>query len=225
MISVAMPYWNRPKELARSMLAYEKLYPDLELEFSICDDGSFQPLQSHGKPWKITRLPFHAQAMNPCVPINAAIRAATHDVIVLTNPEVEHYVPVLHQMLSALQEPDDYVMAACHDPELGVVAGEGTPYGAGGRGPIPKGADLHFCTMFYRNLWEKAGGFDEEYRNGTAWDDNDWLWRLHVAGANFKRISGVVRHYRTPHRWTQRVNNQALFMKKWAAYMEKHDAA
>lgn len=227
MISVCMPYWNRPKELARSMLAYEKLYPDLELEFSICDDGSFQPLQSHGKPWKITRLPFHAQAMNPCVPINAAIRAATHDVIVLTNPEVEHRVPVFHQMLAALQAPNDYVMAGCIEATTGArIAGEGTPLApAGGRKPIPPGSDLHFCTMFHRGLFDTIGGFDEAYRNGLGCDDNDFVWALYSVRANFKRVPVDVYHYRTPHRWGGTLEkNAAILEKKWG-YMGEYKCA
>lgn len=208
-----MPYWNRPKELRRSLAAYAKVYPDLDLEFSICDDGSIPQLVEPRA--KITPLPQKMIALNPCVPINVAVRASKHDVIVLTNPEIEHREPVLQQMLEALRGPDDYVMAACRDPQLGIIAGEGTPYKEGGRGPIPAGSDLHFCVMFHRELFERARGFDEEYRNGLGWDDNDWLFRLQAVGANFKRVPGTVWHYRTPHRWTMKTDNAALFKEKW----------
>jgi hypothetical protein len=224
MISVCMPYWNRPKELDRSMAAYTKAYPDLAIEFSICDDGSFQPLQARWPGMKITRLPFHASAMNPCVPINAAIRAATHDIIVLTNPEIEHREPVFHQMLAALQGPDDYVMAACIEATTGAwIGGAEAPLApVGGRLPIPPGSDLHWCVMFHRELFERAGGFDEAYRNGIGCDDNDWVWKLHAVGANFKRVPGVVYHYRTPHRWTGTLEkNAALLEKKWGREYRK----
>lgn len=209
-----MPYWNRPRELTRSLALYEKMYPDLDLEFSICDDGSMPPLDDRPR-CKITRLRQKMIALNPCVPINVAVRNASHDVIVLTNPEIEHREPVLQQMLAALQDENDYVMAACRDPRLGIISGEGTPYNTQGRGPIPYGSDLHFCVMFHRKLFNCIGGFDEEYRNGAGWDDNDWLWRLNAYEANFKRVPGTVWHYRTPHRWTMKVDNAALFRKKW----------
>lgn len=213
-ISVAMPYWNRQTLLEQSLAAYAKVYPKLDIEFSICDDGSLFPVKAPG--CKVTTLPLKTRALNPCVPINVAVRACTRDIIVLTNPEIEHREPVLLQMLEALKGPNDYVMAACHDPELGVIAGEGTPYGRQGRLPIPRGADLHFCVMFHRELFERAGGFDDEYRFGLGCDDNDWLWRLYVAGANFKRVPGVVWHHRTLHRWPGTLEkNAALLEKKW----------
>lgn len=215
MISVCMPYWNRPRELTRSLIAYGKIYPGLGLEFSICDDGSIPPLGARAG-CKISRLPQKAYALNPCVPINAAVRASTHDIVVITNPEIEHREPVFHEMLAALRGPNDYVMAACHDTKIGPIAGAGTPYGTNGRKPIPEGADLHFCTMLHRSLFERAGGFDESYRNGLGCDDNDWVWRLRSADANFIRTPGVVWHTRTPHRWHGTLEtNAAILEKKW----------
>lgn len=214
-----MPYWNRPRELTRSMEAYSKQYPDLQMEFSICDDGSIHELTDvPAERVKITRLPQHLNALNPCVPINVAIRQASNDVIVLTNPEVEHREGVLWSMLQKLQGPNDYVMAGCIEATTGArIAGEGTPLApAGGRLPIPPGSDLHFCVMFHRELFERVGGFDESYRTGLGCDDNDFVWSLHAAGANFIRVPHDVYHYRTPHRWTGTLEkNAAILNKKW----------
>jgi|HubBroStandDraft_1064217.scaffolds.fasta_scaffold88814_2 hypothetical protein len=214
-----MPFWNRASLLGKSMATYEEQYPDLQMEFSVCDDGSASPLTGvpYAKNWKITRLPIHAAALNPCVPINAAIRAASNEVIVLTNPEVEHRNRVLWSMAQKLQGPNDYVMAGCVETTTGArIAGDGTPYGTGGRLPIPPGADLHFCVMFYRSLFDRVGGFDERYRNGLGAEDNDWLWALHAAGVNFIRVPEDVYHTRTPHRWTGSLEkNAALLRSKW----------
>jgi hypothetical protein len=218
-ITVCMPYWNRPKELSRSMAAYEAQYPDLRLKFSICDDGSSVPLTRPEPNVKITRLPLHINAWNPCVPINVAIREADTEVVVLTNPEVEHRSRVLWSMMQKLQGPNYYVMAGCIEATTGArIAGEGTPRAPeGGRMPIPHGSDLHFCVMFYKSLWEKVGGFDEEYRKGLGCEDNDWLWKLRAAGANFIRVPEDVFHYRTPHRrWVGTLEKNASLLKaKW----------
>lgn len=235
--SVCMPYWNRPGELARSMRAYDAAYPLMDIEYSICDDGSSVGVNPHSPNVKVTRLPYHANALNPCVPINVAIRAATRDVIVLTNPEIEHREPVFQQMLDALRRPDDYVMAGClnvparrglHAPvgELQWIGGPLAPVApVGGRLPIPAGSDLHWCVMFRRELFERAGGFDEEYRYGLGCDDNDWLWRLHSVGASFKRVDGHVYHYQTPHKWTGTLEkNAALLEKKWG-HLPEYQAA
>ena len=116
-ISVCMPYWQRARALERSLAAYSKVYPDMDLEFSVCDDGSAEkpPLNRHNKRHVLTTLPRKLRAMNPCVPINAAVKASTRDIIVLTNPEVEHREPVLQKMLAALEGPNDYVMTGCRN--------------------------------------------------------------------------------------------------------------
>ncbi|MGH8236131.1 MAG: glycosyltransferase family 2 protein [Steroidobacteraceae bacterium] len=210
-----MPYWQRQHELNRSLAAYRAVYPDVDIEFSICDDGSSVPVHAPG--CVVTTLPRKDCALNPCVPINVAVRASTSDVIVLTNPEIEHREPVLQDMLAALQGPDDYVTASCYEEDRGIwLAGPRTVYGTSGREPVPPGSHFHFCAMFRRELFERAGGFDEDYRFGQGCDDNDWLFRLAAAGANFKHVDKTVYHHRTVHAWTGTTKqNAALLRKKW----------
>ncbi len=146
-----------------------------------------------------------------------AVEMATHNIIVLTNPEIEHREPVLLEMLELLNEPNDYVVARCWDDELGWLADQSVDYSTAGRLPVPPGAHFHFCAMFNRELWEKAGGFDEDYRFGQACEDNDWLWRLWESGANFKLIDGEVRHVSTHTQWPEGAwqRNKELFYRKW----------
>lgn len=219
-ISICMPYWNRPGEWARSKATYAKQYPDLKLEFSICDDGSRVPLRDTQDPSeRIIALPPKDHALNPCVPINLAVRNATNDVIVLTNPETEHRERVLDKMLEALTGPNDYVATGCRDTMHGAV------YAGPGRNMkeclVPPGTHYHFCVMFHRELFERAGGFDEEYRDGHGYDDNDWLWRLWALGdVNFKYVPGTVWHVRSLMQrslWKGPLlrRNEDLLRKKW----------
>jgi GT2 family glycosyltransferase len=216
MISVVMPFWCRQEALDRAFAIYGELYRDLPIEFSVCDDGS-DPQVSMAKashPFTVTLLPKKARALNPCVPINRAVEASTGDVIVLTNPEIVHTERTLEKMLELLTGDDDYVMASCLDSSGQWLAGSKVRYDQNGRLPVPDGGHFHFCSMFHRSLWEKAGGFDEDYRNGQACDDNDWLWRLHRAGAVFKLCESVVTHYRSQLKWNL-PHNRELFMAKW----------
>lgn len=210
-----MPYWQRQKELDRSLAAYRRIYGHLDLEISICDDGSPVPVLADG--CVVTRLPAKKIGLNPCVPINAAVRASSGDVIVLTNPEVEHREDVLTGMLAMLEHPDDYVTVACQDVSGMWIAGPMVNYAyENGRMPVPPNAHFHFCAMFHRELFERVGGFDEEYRFGRSMEDNDWLWSLDAAGARFKLAPGMVWHYRTPHAYAgSHPANLDRLTRKW----------
>jgi hypothetical protein len=216
-ISVCMPYWSRQAELDRSLAAYRRLYGD-SIEVSICDDGSPEPVNAPG--CIVTRLPTKHVGLNPCVPLNAAVRASTREIIVLTNPEIEHREPVFTGMLELLEQPHDYVTVSCRDVSGMWLAGPEVDYSKNGRLPVPKGSHFHFCAMLTRDLFERVGGFDEGYRNGRACEDNDWLWSLEAAGARFKLAPGTVWHHKTPHAYqgTHESNRDRLIAKwghKW----------
>lgn len=217
-----MPYWQRPEELARTLASYRAFYPHHQVEFSICDDGSTPPLRNYtlGSDVRLTELPRKTEAKCPVTPINRAVRACSNDIIVLTNPEIEHREPVLDQMLDSLNSEDDYVMAGCRDTTHGEwYAGEGRSM----KGCLaPPNFHYHFCVLFHRSLFDRIGGFDEDYRDGHAYDDNDWLWRLHAAGwVNPKFVPGVTWHHRrimqrSLWKGQQLLRNEALLRKKWS---------
>lgn len=215
---MAAPYWNRPDQWAMSKASYARLYPDLDIEFSICDDGSSPPLVD--KDVRLITLPHKVAAKNPCVPINLAVRNCTRDMIVLTNPETVHRERVLDQMLDAWTGPNDYVIAGCRDTTHSEwYAGEGRSMKGAIAAP---GIHYHFCVLFHRDLFERIGGFDEDYRDGHCYDDNDWTWRLYAAGdVNVKYVPGVVWHVRRIMQRSQWqgpliLRNEKLLTKKWS---------
>ena len=221
LMSVCIPYWERQVALDRMFPNYMKLYSecrDIRLEFSVCDDGS--PTQPARVPSHciLTRLPKKDHPLNPCVPINHAVASSSGEIIVLTNAEVEHREPVLDEMRSLLGPPGEqrYIIASCKEVESGGwLAGPEVDYRKQGRSPVPPGGHFHFLAMFWRQLWNRAGGFDEDYRNGQACDDNDWLWRLWSVGARFVTTQGVVWHHRgTRLKWKLPHNNK-LLRQKW----------
>lgn len=219
MISVCVPHWNRASELARMYREYLTLYPGLELEFSVCDDGS-SPRPPAPHRGTLTCLPVKDHALNPCVPLNVAVMHARGEILVLTGPEVEHRVPILPIMAAALEAGGefDYLMASCQDVDGRWLCGSRVRGGEDGRGPMPAGSGFHFCAMLRRELFERAGGFDEEYRAGQAFEDNDWLYRLEHAGARFvMRDDLIVWHRRMPCAWPAggHERNRRLFESKW----------
>jgi len=226
-MSIVMPYWRRAEVTKRSLELYRQHYEGaLDFEVVLVDDGSHD-FEEDRFPWlKVIRLPLKDVPKNPCVPINAGVLVSRGDVIVLTNPEILHNRPVLGDMLATLRElgENGYVLAACwyerekqwhchsHLTESG--------WHRGGSVKQPIGSGFHFCAMLNRSLWDRAGGFDEDYRDGSHYDDPDWVNRVARAGAIFKiRDDLVVEHIRDgcytdwPSGAADR--NKALFMSKW----------
>lgn len=222
-ISVCAPYWQRQDALDGMVEHFNDMYPDLNLEISIADDGSPTPAQAPMSPYhriKITHLPLKLKSLNPCVPINRAVNASSGDVIVLTNPEVRHKARCLVDALLLHKEagPTSYVTVPCQGLGYGVepfwLAGPEVDYSKHGRLPVPPGAHFHFLAVFSRELWELAGGFDEDYRRVLGCDDNDWLWRAHAVGATFLTSEGMVTQPKGTSAW-KLPHGSALFRKKW----------
>lgn len=223
MLSLVMPYWQRRAATDASLAAMAAHYRDLDMEVVIVDDGSPEPYHAPmGLPWpvRVLRLPEKSGPLNPCVPFNRGVEAARGDFIGITNPEMLHVRPVLQQMIDQLTGPQAYVMAACrygntwhaHSSISGRVE-------AGIQ--MPAGAVYHFLAVMHRGLWRRAGGFDEDYRDGAGYDDNDLLLRLQRVNADFIiRDDLVVEHVREGARakWRpeQFERNKQLFQRKWA---------
>jgi GT2 family glycosyltransferase len=212
-----MPYYDRYQQLARAISAYERFYYAHNIEFIVADDGSTDPLIDLETflDFTIVNLPGPKPPKNPCVPINAAVALAQSDVIVITNPEIIHETAVFDQMLDRLKNKNDYVIAACQNQKTGRWQCRST---VEHEHPLPPGAGFHFCVMLHKDLFYAADGFDEDYRDGQGYDDNDWCWRLYEAGANFIMCDDiVVQHPPSRTLWPKGglERNRKLLQRKW----------
>lgn len=228
MISLVLPYWCRREATMRSLDLLEQCYRSgPELEVIIVDDGSPESesltgLRFYDIPVWVIRLPTKDQPKNPCVPINAGVRAARGEIIALSNPEILHETPVLGAMRDELETLGEkgYVLAACWCPEedLWHCHSSVSVHRPDGARVVP-GTGYHFLSMLRRTFFYSAGGFDEDYREGTGWDDPDWVNRLVRAGARFRiRDDLVVKHPRrgAQSHWIEdRDKNRALYDEKW----------
>jgi GT2 family glycosyltransferase len=228
LISVVMPYWRRQEILYECLESYRALYPTEQLEIVVVDDGSPEPVVvPPDMPWPVSvvSLPRKFIALNPCVPFNSGVSISSGEFVVLTNPENVHRSPILGAMRERVREmgAHGHLAAACWDGELKRwlchSTDEPDPKTVG-RAPIPAQSGLHFCAMLHRQFYDDIGGFDEAYRNGRAYDDNDLLWKLHVAGATFAIADDLITDHkpcpRTPWHYG---SNKDLFESKWSAWL------
>jgi len=226
MISVIFPYWNRLEVTREALDAMAKVYGGVDMEVVVVDDGSAEAFSVDREyPWsvRVLRLPAKDVAKNPCVPINYGVSKSQGDYLVITNPEVLHHMQALPKMRDELETlgKDGYVLASawceeerkwhCH-PSISGITLHGVKH--------PEGSGLHFCAMLHRSLWDKSGGFDETYREGAGYDDNDFVMRLGKVGAKFKILRDViVQHPKTgaKTKWLDGAfqRNAEIFVQKW----------
>ena len=214
-ISLLLPYWNR-QEAADTALESLRKYSHLDLEIIVVDDGSSTPFVSpEGLPIKVIRLPDKNEPKSPVTPWNVAAKAATGDVLVLSCIEVIHDTPILEELTKGIKK-DDYVLASAWCPEEQVWHTHSTVSVP----DCPKGTGIGFCSALTPELYWRAGGFDEAYREGAGYEDRDWIKRLAHVGADFHiRDDLKVIHPKTGASisWgnDKFQKNLALFRLKW----------
>jgi hypothetical protein len=224
-ISLILPYWRRQQAANEALALLARHYAADLVEVIVVDDGDPVPFVDPGyRPIKVVRLPEKRAAMATCVPLNRGVEASTGDLIALSCVEMLHNTPVLYEMeREFVDAPDNtYVLAAvrcdeqdrwhCHSSVAGKPC-EGIP--------MPEGSGLNFLSMMRRSFWDRVGGFDEDYRKGIAFDDNDFVKRLEKAGAKFIiRDDLIVQHPRKGAKAlyirAQHEHNRQLFVRKWA---------
>lgn len=218
-ISLVLPYWNRQAAADAALELIAEQYAALpDLEVVVVDDGSTPPFEyggfnpDIGPVLRVVRLPDKPNAMATCVPYNKGVAAASNDIIALSSVEMLHKMPVLVAMRDELLRGDEntYVSASvwCADSRAWHAHSS------------LKRPPLNFMTMLRRSLWERAGGMDEEYREGICFDDDDFLKRLQSVGMHYvMRDDLVVEHPRkgakAPYSTAQHDRNRALFARKW----------
>lgn len=218
MITVVMPYWERYKATRKTLQSYDEFYGD-DVKVIIVDDGSpVQPAKELEKEFDrltVVEMPIKTEVKNPCTPINIGAKLVTSEFIGLSNPETYHVGASLYEMASYISELDDYVLAPAFCPEIHEWHCHPDLYPA----DIPKGTGVHHMALMKKELWDKVGGMDDDYRDGSCFDDADFVMRLVNIGANFIYSEMPVYHSRSGDKarmgrdyW---LTNKTLYRQKW----------
>ncbi|HEY8589894.1 MAG TPA: glycosyltransferase, partial [Naasia sp.] len=111
------------------------------------------------------------------------------DVIILANPDLAMTESVVATLAAAVRESPDTAVSPRILADDGsvwfggasVLLEEGrTTTRPGTRSDLPHGWLSGACVAVHRDLWDRAGGFSEEYF--LYWEDVDFSWRITRAG-------------------------------------------
>lgn len=184
MISLVLPYWDRQQAADKALTLLAETYKGLDLEVIVVDDGNPVPFRvpNVGLNIRVITLPIKHEPKCPATVWNAGAKAAKGEVLVLSCIEILHETPVLEQMAEEVRKhKDNYVLASAWCPEEQVWhchTSVTVP-------DCPPDAGIAFCAAMRPELFNRAGGFDEAYRDGAGYEDRDWIRRLHFVGAKF----------------------------------------
>lgn len=210
-----MPYYDRRHALDCTLRSYEQYGSDVEV--IIVDDGSPSRLEVSGV--KVITLPRKAIGYSPVVPINIGVEYASHDLIAISLPEVEHRTPALYAMRTLVRD-GVYVSARvwCASMSRWLASPEYEPP-PDLQQEKPVGYPFNFCVMFTRETWQKVGGMSRAYRWGSHFDDTDFVHKLKAANIAPVWVDDVVVHTRDGARapWVKGgwAENKRIFDASW----------
>jgi len=210
MISIVTAYHNRRLQLNNTTLSLSKIYKPESYELVVVDDASDELVDiDYIKNLGINLVHHRIEKedkkhINPCIPFNKAFRLAKGDIFLIQNPENYHLFDMLEHVRLTLQE-NDYNIYSCLSLDWQQTSWLNEPDGIakilsavpnrkarsdGDYGwyihPVFNPRPLHFMTAVHRKHVIEMQGFDERFKDGTAYDDDEFASRLGKKGLTFK---------------------------------------
>jgi hypothetical protein len=194
-ISIVIAYYNRRRLLEATLQSINKTDFPGDIEICICDDASSYEqklsksyIKSLVKPGINVKLDIvkagEKNWVNSCVPYNRALKLASGEIIIIQNPECWHFGDILSYTSENLS-PKQWISFACFalDEECTetILETEKKPerfVGVWYNHKVYRHAGYHFCAAIYKEDIDRVGGFDEIYKNGVGYEDDDLIHRL-----------------------------------------------
>ena len=204
-VSIVMTYFDDRKEPTINTLnRFEELYASkYNFEVIIVDDNSLDEnrLDNYVKelsyPVKYIYITKEEKGnrINPCVAYNTGFKLAKGKIVMIQNAECYHSKDILNHVLSDLKETD-YYSYSCFTTNsteltnkllsnLSLVNDENFLYQNKivnkicdinwYNHPVERPVNYHFCSAIYKDKLDLLGGFDEDFKDGYCFDDDDFL--------------------------------------------------
>jgi len=199
-VSLILPYYNRKELLKKTLDSFQYFYQnDPHLEIVIVDDYSNEECRVEDliKKYDLNILLVRIQqknGINPCYPYNLGVRQSKGNIIVLSSPETFHTTNMF-KVSDNFEELSDktYLQFSvfCLVKEMEEIdkkkfyenLGEtGYPYanryGSWYTHSKIQSSCLNFFSAITRSNYIRLSGFDERFRYGTGYDDEDFKLRV-----------------------------------------------
>lgn len=246
-ISIVMAYYNRKTLLKRTLKSIENSkYKDL-VEIIIVDDASDEDQRLEDLDFelnlKIIRIDKKDKTwINPSVPYNIGFKNVTCDKVIIQNPECLHVGDIIGSVLNQLDD-GDYLSFGCYSTNkktlynLNRVSLERDDWVSNINRTVAlkdkavsfdgddgwynhikfKPSYLHFCSAITKSDLEKVGYFNEEFANGIAYEDNEFLFRI-KKNLRIKYVNGpyVIHQFHGATNYSNKelvTKNQQLYQK------------
>lgn len=225
-ISIVMPYYNRKKLLYITLKSINNSsFKDIEL--IIVDDASNEEnkLDLNEKIFKEVSFPIKLMTIkkedkfwsNPCIPFNIGFKLVEGEIVVLTNPECFHIDDILTSIVTHSKE-NIYISYGCYSigkedtdkiediildssKELNLKLEYRSVSFDGDNGwynhSIFRPVGYHFLSAIHKSKLDELGGFDEQFAEGTGYDDDEFLHRVRKMGMEIK----IIDHPFVIHQW------------------------
>ena len=149
--------------------------------------------------------------INPCIPYNIGFKHATGDIIIIQNPECCHVGDILAYVENNLTRNEYYTFSCFssksyemneqfknillndnnYQKTLSNIINQynGKSEYTWYNHPQYNPSGLHFLSAIYKEQLDKINGFDERYKQGYCFDDNDFVNKIkYTLGLDIKII-------------------------------------
>lgn len=200
-VSIILPYYNRKELLKRTLDSFQRFYSNnSELEIVIVDDLSNEenriediPNQYNDLNIVVFTLP-SKNGINPCYVYNVGVRKSKGDIIVLSSPETFHTTNMFDvsnnfeklndktylqfSVFCLIKEMEELDTTKFYE-NLGETGySYANRFGSWYTHSEIRSSCLNFFSALTRNNYYKLSGFDERFRYGTGFDDDEFKIRI-----------------------------------------------
>lgn len=251
-ISIVMSYHNRRKQLINTLKSINKTkFNKNKLEIIIINDNSSYIHNINDLPFifnnlniKILNIKKEEKTwLNSCIPYNMGFNFSKYDKIIIQNPECYHNDDILCHVDNNLNDKN-YLTYSCYSlnniestyndfnnitrlDKMFELAGSSGWYNHS----IYRPSYYHFCSAITKKNLNKIKGFDEEYKDGIGWDDNELLFRIKLLNIDIEIVDNhtVYHQYHKSENYryskdspSDEINNKnKLFNKNKSIYNDK----